>query len=97
MSKNPFEILGLDPEVGPAAVRAKWRELASMHHPDKGGDPERFDKCNKAFHAALEISMRPKQCFHCNGTGKTEQRRGFHSITKRCIKCKGTGKQEVVG
>jgi hypothetical protein len=34
--------MGLSADAGFEDIRKKFRELAKKHHPDKGGDPERF-------------------------------------------------------
>lgn len=41
--------LGLPEDVGMEEVRAKYRELASQHHPDKGGDAELFIEIRHAY------------------------------------------------
>ena len=45
---NPFAVLGLEDTASPDEVKARWRSLASEHHPDNGGNAERFDECRKA-------------------------------------------------
>ena len=37
-----LEQLGLPPIADQQAVKKKFRDLAKEHHPDKGGDPEKF-------------------------------------------------------
>jgi len=42
---NPFEVLGVAPDISDAALRAHWRELVRNNHPDKliaEGLPEEF-------------------------------------------------------
>lgn len=43
------EELGLGPDADDAALRRAFRELARAHHPDRGGDPARFDRVRRAF------------------------------------------------
>jgi hypothetical protein len=49
------EIIGIPPEVRPTIdiVRSRQRELARIHHPDVGGDPERMAEINAAVDVAL--------------------------------------------
>ena len=88
---NPFEVLSLSPEATPAEVQARWRELASEHHPDKGGDGARFHEYRVAYEAALQLANEPKLCDNCGGVGKTLVMCGFNQITMTCGVCRGTG------
>ena len=36
---DPYRTLGLAPSSSDDAIRARYRELALAHHPDRGGDP----------------------------------------------------------
>ena len=49
MIENPYTILGL--EIGASLDECKkaFRKLSRKHHPDNGGDPNMFDKVNKAW------------------------------------------------
>lgn len=42
MGRDPWAVLGLSPGASGEAVTRAWRTLAAQHHPDAGGDPERF-------------------------------------------------------
>jgi len=90
---NPFTVLSLPAESTSDQVIARWRELASTHHPDKGGDPIAFDVFRKAYKEALEISKIPVPCLDCNGSGKKDLKEGwsFYSVKVRCTKCHGKG------
>ncbi len=46
-------VLGLTGRPHPDEVRARWKELAARHHPDKGGDPSRMAEINAARDEAL--------------------------------------------
>lgn len=41
--------LGLDDQADSAAIRTRYRQLASVHHPDKGGDPDAFRRIRDAY------------------------------------------------
>ena len=49
--------LGLSPAalktVSPAALTKHYRKMAIQHHPDQGGDPEKFIRITEAYQAAL--------------------------------------------
>ena len=49
---NPYQasfILGLEPMDSRMDLRRKWRSLALLHHPDRGGDEEAFKELANAF------------------------------------------------
>lgn len=48
-----WSILGIDPGAPPEAIKRRYRELATEHHPDRGGDPAAFTLVTKAYAAAL--------------------------------------------
>ena len=60
MANNPFETLGLPSTATVDEVKAKWKSLASQHHPDKGGDAETFNSMRQAYKKALELASKPK-------------------------------------
>lgn len=84
---SPFAVLGLTEAATPDQVKAKWRELAAQHHPDKGGDAGEFQRFNKAYKAALSFANEPKVCGECQGTGKMTINRGFSVVQITCPKC----------
>lgn len=43
------EILGLNGTESLAAKQHRYRQLAQQHHPDKGGNPETFNKIQQAW------------------------------------------------
>lgn len=90
MSKA-FATLGLPETATPDEVKAKWRELCMIHHPDRGGGPVEFNEIHKAYKIAMEEASAPKACPQCNGTGKIKQSHGFSSIDMPCMACGGTG------
>jgi len=93
MAHRAFDILGLPSTAKPDEVKAKWKSLASEHHPDKGGDATQFHKMHQAYKQALRIASQPKKCPACGGTGKRKETHGFNTIEISCRFCKGTGEQ----
>lgn len=86
-----FEQLGLPDSALPSEVRARWRELASEHHPDRGGDAEAFNDYRQAYEQALHEAQQPVPCGGCEGTGKKRVRRGFSEVRLPCTDCDGKG------
>ena len=41
--------MGLDPKATETEIKKAYRNLARQHHPDKGGDPEKFKKIQGAY------------------------------------------------
>ncbi|HVJ83413.1 MAG TPA: J domain-containing protein, partial [Planctomycetia bacterium] len=39
---SPHLVLGVPLNADEAAIRARYRELARTHHPDRGGNTEEF-------------------------------------------------------
>ena len=50
---EPHEILGVAWDVSERALRSAYRRLALEHHPDKGGDPVRFQLIVQAYEALM--------------------------------------------
>ena len=50
-SSTPYEILGVTPGAPMDEVKAAWRRLVREHHPDRGGDRERFELVQLAYDA----------------------------------------------
>lgn len=49
---NPsFAVLHLLPTAPPEVIKAVYRVLASIHHPDKGGDMRKMQAINAAYEA----------------------------------------------
>jgi len=53
-------VLGVAADLGDDGVRARYRYLRSLHHPDNNGDAEKFDQVQKAWAA------------YCRANGSTE-------------------------
>lgn len=91
---NPFETLGLPSTATADEVKARWKALASQHHPDRGGDADIFNTMRQAYQDALKKASASKKCATCNGTGKVVESHGFSSIKVRCKVCNGKGKTD---
>lgn len=90
---SPFEVLGLPEEASADEVKARWRTLASEHHPDNGGDGDKFKECRKAYEQAYAIASEPKVCGSCGGVGKIAVTKGFNQVKLPCNVCHGSGQQ----
>jgi DnaJ-class molecular chaperone len=84
-------ILDAAPGCGTEKLKARWRALASQHHPDRGGNPLEFSTFRNAYQAALKYEATEEaKCKKCGGTGKVLFGNGFNKISMVCPLCKGT-------
>jgi DnaJ-class molecular chaperone len=88
---NAFETLGLTDTATADEVKLRWRALASVNHPDRGGDSQEFDRLRKAYNQALAEASAPKPCSPCGGTGFVSIQQGWVSTKLNCSTCHGTG------
>jgi len=49
MAKDYYSILGVPKDAPPEDVKKAFRRLAHEHHPDKGGDAQKFKDVNEAY------------------------------------------------
>lgn len=87
-----WEILGLETGASLEDVKYEYKILAKVHHPDIGGDAEKFIKIQRAATRLIKQLTIPKICKTCNGSGVALATSGFHSIPVICQECGGDGK-----
>lgn len=46
---NYYEVLGVSPTATADEIKRAYRRLASQHHPDKGGDTQKFQAVEEAY------------------------------------------------
>ncbi|MFA5935244.1 MAG: molecular chaperone DnaJ [Patescibacteria group bacterium] len=49
MPKDYYAILGVSKTASPEEIKKSFRRLAHEHHPDKGGDAQKFKDANEAY------------------------------------------------
>lgn len=49
MNKNYYEILGVEADASAEDIKKAYRTLSKKHHPDHGGDEEKFKEINEAY------------------------------------------------
>lgn len=96
-----LKILGIYAEYyqkRPSAAELKQMRRNDLikHHPDKGGDTDKFAEVSMAWdrvmvHVTNEEARKANQCDECSGTGLVEKRTAFGMTNAKCKKCKGTG------
>jgi DnaJ-class molecular chaperone len=70
---NYYQTLGVDRDATPDQVKRAYRKLASQHHPDKGGDKNKFQEIEEAYRT---LSDPQKRAMHDN-PGHGGQHGGF--------------------
>ena len=66
MENTLYDELELPKNCTSEEIKQKYRILAQLHHPDKGGDPQRF----KRIKVAYEILSDPEKRAHYDSTGE---------------------------
>ena len=79
---NHYTVLGIHPGAPQAEIKAAFRRLAMRHHPDRGGDAEKFAGISKAYEA-LTAGL----CPECEGTGEVRVRNGAFTKQVPCPRC----------
>ncbi len=49
MKEDYYQILGVSKDASKEEIKKAYRKMAHKHHPDKGGDSEKFKKVNEAY------------------------------------------------
>ena len=57
-NKKLYETLGVDKSASNADIKKAYRKLAIQHHPDKGGDEEKFKEITRAYEILSDESKR---------------------------------------
>ncbi|MFA5184830.1 MAG: molecular chaperone DnaJ [Patescibacteria group bacterium] len=58
MSKDYYDILGVAKSASPDEIKRAFRKKAHEHHPDKGGDAEKFKELNEAYQVLSNAEKR---------------------------------------
>lgn len=58
MSKNYYDVLGVDKKATKEDIKKAFRKLAQKHHPDKGGDESVFKEITEAYSTLTDDKKR---------------------------------------
>ena len=53
-----YELLHVKKNATSSEIKKSYRKLAMKHHPDKGGDPEKFKEITEAFEVLSDSNKR---------------------------------------
>jgi curved DNA-binding protein len=56
--QNPYQTLGVNRDATADEIKRAYRKLASQHHPDKGGDKNRFQEIQVAYDTLSDANKR---------------------------------------
>jgi DnaJ-class molecular chaperone len=66
---NYYEVLGVADSATAEEIKKAYRRLASQHHPDKGGDKDRFQEIQVAYDTLSDANRRQQYDMQRNGFG----------------------------
>merc|ERR1719316_1173618 len=55
-----YKLLEVEKNAGEAEIKKAYRKMAVKHHPDKGGDPEKFKEITRAYEVLGDSEKRSK-------------------------------------
>ena len=58
MNRDLYSVLGVNKNAEISEIRTAYKQLAKEHHPDKGGDPEKFKELSQAHEVLSDESRR---------------------------------------
>ena len=78
---SDYDLLGIKVPVTVSELKARWKELAAQHHPDRGGDLATFIELKEAYERLLP---RCHHCLKCRDTGVAHLHVGFQTLRSVC-------------
>lgn len=71
MDNEYYELLNVSRTASKEEIKKAYKVIAKKHHPDKGGDPEKFKKINEAYGVLSDEKLRSQyDQFGKTGTGE---------------------------
>ena len=52
---NPYKVLGINENADTTVIKEAYRNLAREHHPDRGGDVEKFKEATEDYSILLSL------------------------------------------
>lgn len=82
MSKDYYEVLGVNKNASEDEIKTAFRKLAHKYHPDAGGDPQKFKEINEAYQVLGNKEKKAQydqfgSTFDNNGQGFNPGAQGF--------------------
>lgn len=74
---NPYTILNVDEQASVSEIQQAYHRLSKLHHPDRGGDPEKFQEIARAYETLTDAQARENWMKYGNPDGPRELHLGF--------------------
>tara|TARA_Y100000992_G_scaffold285977_1_gene237422 strand:+ start:1178 stop:1636 length:459 start_codon:yes stop_codon:yes gene_type:complete len=55
---NHYEVLEVDKKASAEEIKKQYKKMALQHHPDRGGDPEKFKQISEAYQILSDTQKR---------------------------------------
>jgi len=78
---DPYKTLGVSEDTDQKEIKKAYRKLAAQHHPDRGGDAEKFKEVAEAYSILSDDQKR--QEYHARQRGRPGLGMGFEDIFGR--------------
>ena len=75
--KTYYEILNVAPDANEGEIKKAYRILAVTHHPDHGGNPQKFSEVNEAYRALTNPEKRTAYNLSINADKKSDREEIF--------------------
>tara|TARA_B100001250_G_scaffold397820_1_gene405333 strand:- start:114 stop:770 length:657 start_codon:yes stop_codon:yes gene_type:complete len=84
MSRNPYQILRVNPNAKIEDIKKAYRDLVKIHHPDKGGDSKVMIKINEAWEILKKKhkNLNSNQCNNSKVYNQTKYRKETANYAK---------------
>jgi len=77
-SKNYYDILGVDENASISEIKSAFKNLSKKHHPDKGGNEEKFKKINEAYNVLSDENKKEKYDMLRSGNGFRSEKKSWN-------------------
>ena len=79
---NYYELLDVPKNATTDEIKQHYRKYARIHHPDKGGDPEKFKQIQEAYETLMDPIQRHQYDIDLSGNNYTFTQDDYDLIYK---------------